>query len=807
MGEFIKSSTYARAHEIAAQNRHHILTLEHMLLALLEDSDVQSFLVYFRVRPDEIRDNLEEYLKDSDGLRGSPGKITVPQIVHTGIYRAGQYSEKNRKTNEFSKIDLLVAILAEPRCYASGLLQKHGMQLEAAEFVLKDFSYMDKRLIGGLTVVVPPEAKGPTTGGKLSSIAGAGKATAPSLTKIKEGGALQKFCVNINQRAMKGEIDAVIGRENEILRMQDVLGKRKKRNPILVGDPGVGKTAIVEGLALRMVQGRVPEALKGKNIFSVDMGLLVAGTTYRGEFEQRMKDLIKEAQDTEGVILFIDETHMVIGAGAAGSPIDASNLLKPALADGSLQCIGGTTYDEYRKYFQKDPALRRRFGKVDIPEPTLEAAKEILFGLKAAYEKAHDVVYTDDAIETCVELAAKFISEGKLPDKAIDVMDEAGSSLKMSSEFPARKQIEVRDIERIVARIARQPEKSVTRGDKEALRLLDTNLKATVFGQDKAVDAVASAVRVSRAGLRSPNKPIGSYLFAGPTGVGKTEMAKELASTLGVPLKRFDMSEYMEKHSVARLIGAPPGYVGFDQGGLLTEAISRQPYCVLLLDEIEKAHPDIYNLLLQVMDNASLTDNNGKTVSFLNVILIMTTNAGAGEKKKGNLNFSGRVVQSQDDDNHSESIRRLFTPEFRNRLDAVVEFSGLDAKTIMQVVEKFTAELEAQLTERKVTINLTDEARAYLSRRGYNAEMGARPLARVIQEEIKKPLSGEILYGALQKGGHVDVGLSREGGKESLTFNFNSRAAPEPSAPENAPSPPPLVLPAPLPPPELPPPA
>ena len=554
--------------------------------------------------------------------------------------------------------------------------------------------------------------------------------------------ALDTYCVNLNQKAADGKIDPLIGRAEEVDRTVQILCRRTKNNPLLVGDPGVGKTAIAEGLAKRIIDEDVPEVMLEDTIFALDMGALLAGTRYRGDFEERLKAVMKELEDYPGAILFIDEIHTVIGAGAtSGGAMDASNLLKPALASGTLRCVGSTTYKEYRGYFEKDRALSRRFQKIDVNEPSVPDSIKILTGLKPYYEKHHKVRYTQEAIKTAVELSDRYINDRKLPDKAIDVIDEVGASQMLLAPSKRKKTISVKDVENVVAKIARIPPKQVSRDDKESLKNLERDLKTMVYGQDQAITALADAIKLSRAGLREPEKPIGSYLFSGPTGVGKTEVAKQLSKTLGVQLKRFDMSEYMERHTVSRLIGAPPGYVGFDQGGLLTDAIDQNPHCVLLLDEIEKAHPDLFNILLQVMDYGRLTDNNGKTVDFRNVILIMTTNAGAADLAKPAIGFNQEMRVGDDE----EAINKLFTPEFRNRLDSVISFGHLGEEVIHKIVDKFIFQLETQLADRSVTFELTDGAREWLGKKGYDKQFGARPLSRVIQEHIKKPLSEELL--------------------------------------------------------------
>ncbi|HLY54235.1 MAG TPA: AAA family ATPase, partial [Stellaceae bacterium] len=574
--------------------------------------------------------------------------------------------------------------------------------------------------------------------------------------KGRKGGhdALDAYCVNLNRKARSGKIDPLIGRELEVDRTIQILCRRSKNNPLYVGDPGVGKTAIAEGLARRIVNLEVPEVLQNATIYALDMGALLAGTRYRGDFEERLKAVLAELESLQGSILFIDEIHTVIGAGAtSGGAMDASNLLKPALASGAIRCIGSTTYKEYRNYFEKDRALVRRFQKIDIAEPTVEDAVKILRGLKPYYEQYHKIRYTADAIRSAVELSARYINDRKLPDKAIDVIDEVGASQMLLPEAKRRKTITTKEIEAVIATMARIPPKTVSRDDREVLQNLDRDLKTMVFGQDSAIDALSAAIKLARAGLRDAEKPIGCYLFSGPTGVGKTEVARQLARTLGIELLRFDMSEYMERHTISRLIGAPPGYVGFDQGGLLTDGVDQHPHCVLLLDEIEKAHPDLFNILLQVMDYGKLTDHNGKTVDFRNVILIMTTNAGASEMAKPGIGFNNEVRIGED----NEAVNRMFTPEFRNRLDSIISFAALSPDTIHRVVDKFVLQLEVQLADRNVTIELDEAARKWLGEKGYDKLYGARPLARVVQESVKKPLAEELLFGKLSKGGIVQV--------------------------------------------------
>jgi ATP-dependent Clp protease ATP-binding subunit ClpA len=591
--------------------------------------------------------------------------------------------------------------------------------------------------------------------------------------------ALEAYCTNLNEKAKSGKVDPLIGRAAEVERTIQILCRRQKNNPLFVGDPGVGKTAIAEGLARKIIRGEVPEVLRGCTIYSLDMGSLIAGTRYRGDFEERLKTVVKELEHLKGAILFIDEIHTVIGAGAtSGGAMDASNLLKPALAAGTLRCIGSTTYKEYRQYFEKDRALVRRFQKIDVMEPTVEDSIKILMGIKSYFENYHKLRYTADAIKAAVELSAKYINDRKLPDKAIDVIDELGASQMLLPESRRKKVVGVKDVEEVVAKIARIPAKSVSKNDAEALKTLEADLGRVVYGQNKAIHALASAIKLARAGLRQPEKPIGSYLFSGPTGVGKTEVAKQLAAIMGVEFLRFDMSEYMERHTVSRLIGAPPGYVGFDQGGLLTDGVDQHPHCVLLLDEIEKAHGDLFNILLQVMDHGKLTDHNGKKIDFRNVVLIMTTNAGASDAAKDAIGF-GRGKREGEDE---EAIKKLFTPEFRNRLDSTITFAPLSRDTIDKVVEKFVLELEAQLADRDVTFDLTPEATRWLGEKGYDDAFGARPLARVIQDNIKKPLADEILFGALKDGGTVRVLLDRE--TDRLAFEFIPAKDAKPRAPK-----------------------
>jgi ATP-dependent Clp protease ATP-binding subunit ClpA len=645
---------------------------------------------------------------------------------------------------EVSGANVLVAIFAERESHAAYFLQEQQMtRYDAVNYISHGIA---KR--PGST-----ESRSPR-GTEEENQAQNGEQQSEDGGKKKQQDALTAYCVNLNKKARAGKIDPLIGRENEINRTIQVLCRRSKNNPLYVGDPGVGKTAIAEGLAKRIVEGDVPEVLLDATIFALDMGTLLAGTRYRGDFEERLKQVVKELEEYPGAVLFIDEIHTVIGAGAtSGGAMDASNLLKPALSSGAIRCIGSTTYKEFRQFFEKDRALVRRFQKIDVNEPTVDDAIAIMKGLKPYFEDFHKVKYTNDAIKAAVELSARYISDRKLPDKAIDVIDETGASQMLLPENKRKKTISVKEIEVTIATMARIPPKSVSADDEKVLGSLEVELKRVVYGQDTAISALASAIKLARAGLREPEKPIGSYLFSGPTGVGKTEVAKQLAASLGVELLRFDMSEYMERHTVSRLIGAPPGYVGFDQGGLLTDGVDQHPHCVLLLDEIEKAHPDLFNILLQVMDHGKLTDHNGKSISFRNVILIMTTNAGASDMAKPAIGFGSSKREGDD----MEAINRLFSPEFRNRLDAIIPFGSLPVPVIHQVVQKFVMQLEAQLAERGVTFDLQPEAIAWLADKGYDERMGARPLGRVIQEHIKKPLADEVLFGKLKKGGTVRV--------------------------------------------------
>ncbi|MCA0920581.1 ATP-dependent Clp protease ATP-binding subunit ClpA [Pseudooceanicola nanhaiensis] len=734
---------------LANARRHEFATLEHLLLALIDEPDAVKVMKACSVDTEDLRKTLVEFIEDdlSNLVTDVDGSEAVPTAAFQRVIQRAAIHVQSSGRTEVTGANVLVAIFAERESNAAYFLQEQDMtRYDAVNFiahgVAKDPAYGESRPVTGST-----DEDSESTSSSSSSTA--------EQSDGKES-ALSKYCVDLNAKARIGDVDPLIGRESEVERCIQVLCRRRKNNPLLVGDPGVGKTAIAEGLARKIVAGETPDVLENTTIFSLDMGALLAGTRYRGDFEERLKAVVTELEEHPDAVLFIDEIHTVIGAGAtSGGAMDASNLLKPALQGGKLRCMGSTTYKEFRQHFEKDRALSRRFQKIDVSEPSVEDTVKILQGLKPYFEDHHNIRYTAEAIKTAVELSARYINDRKLPDKAIDVIDEAGAAQHLVTESKRRKTIGPREIEAVVAKIARIPPKNVSKDDAEVLKDLEGTLKRVVFGQDNAIEALASAIKLARAGLREPEKPIGNYLFAGPTGVGKTEVAKQLADTLGVELLRFDMSEYMEKHAVSRLIGAPPGYVGFDQGGLLTDGVDQHPHCVLLLDEMEKAHPDVYNILLQVMDHGRLTDHNGRTVDFRNVILIMTSNAGAAEQAKSAIGF-GRDRREGED---TAAIERTFTPEFRNRLDAVISFAPLPKETILQVVEKFVLQLEAQLLDRGVTIELTRPAAEWLADKGYDDKMGARPLGRVIQEYIKKPLAEELLFGKLAKGGLVRVAV------------------------------------------------
>ncbi len=742
-----------KALEYANERHHEYATLEHLLLGLIDDRDAAAVMRACTVNLDELRRRVTNYLdSELEGLVRKGAADAQPTTSFQRVIHRAVVHVQSSGREEVTGANVLIAIFAERESHAAFFLQEQEMtRFDAVQYVSHGIA---KR----------PGASEPRPARGIDE-----EGNAEAATDKKQSDALNSYCVNLNKKARDGRIDPLIGRGQEVLRTIQVLCRRSKNNPLFVGDPGVGKTAIAEGLARKIVRGEVPEVLKNATIFSLDMGTLLAGTRYRGDFEERLKAVMKEVEAYPGAILFIDEIHTVIGAGAtSGGAMDASNLLKPALQSGAVRCIGSTTYKEYRQHFEKDRALVRRFQKIDVKEPTVEDTIEIMKGLKPYFEEFHKLKYTNQAIKAAVELSAKYIHDRKLPDKAIDVIDETGASQMLVPEGKRKKRITVKEVEETVATMARIPPKTVSKSDAEVMGNLEKDLKRLVFGQDAAITALASAIKLSRAGLREPEKPIGCYLFSGPTGVGKTEVAKQLAALMGIELLRFDMSEYMEKHTVSRLIGAPPGYVGFDQGGLLTDGIDQHPHSVLLLDEIEKAHPDLFNILLQVMDHGKLTDHNGKSVDFRNVILIMTTNAGAADMAKAAIGFNRQKREGDDE----EAINRLFTPEFRNRLDAVVPFGSLPPEVITKVVEKFVFQLEAQLADRGVTIELGEDATKWLAEKGYDAKFGARPLARVIQEHIKKPLAEQLLFGSLINGGTVRILVEGEGEARKIGFEY-----------------------------------
>ena len=743
----ILEETIHRALTLATDRKHELATLEHLLLALLEDKDAIAVITACDVDIEPLRADVKNYLdEDLSSLRIEDFEEARPTAgFHRVIQRAVIHVQSSGR-EEVTGANALVALFAERESHAVYFLQERDMtRYDVVNYISHGISKSGDS--------VPKKS----TGGAEDN----------EEDETKQKDPLQEYTVNLNQKASDGDIDPLIGRDDEVERCIMVLSRRRKNNPLLVGDPGVGKTAIAEGIARRIVNNKVPNILKNATIYSLDMGALLAGTRYRGDFEERLKLVMKKLQEIDDAVLFIDEIHTIIGAGAtSGGAMDASNLLKPALQSGKLRCMGSTTYKEYRQHFEKDRALSRRFLKIDVSEPSSDDAVKILMGLKSYFEKFHDIKYTNAAIKASVDLSVRHITDRKLPDKAIDIIDEAGARTKLVEEKSRKKKIDIKEIESVVAKIARIPPKSISRDDEKALKSLPIDLKRVVFGQDKAIEQVSSAVKLARAGLREPNKPIGSYLFAGPTGVGKTEVAKQLAMTQGLELLRFDMSEYMERHTVSRLIGAPPGYVGYDQGGLLTDAVNQNPHSILLLDEIEKAHPDIYNILLQVMDNGFLTDSNGRKVDFRNVIIIMTTNAGAADASKAEIGF-GRGYKS---DEQGIAIKRRFSPEFRNRLDAIISFGALTPSDIAKVVDKFIIQLEAQLADRKIEFEVTKAANLWLANKGYDKRYGARPLGRTIQEFIKKPLADEILFGKLKSGGLVKISVDSK--KENLSFKI-----------------------------------
>ena len=730
----------------ASRRRHEYATLEHLLIALIDDEHASKVMTACGVSRDELRASVKHYLDNELGaLVADSGTDPTPTSGFQRVVQRAILHVQSSGRDEVTGANVLVALFSERESYAVYFLQQQDMsRLDAV-------TYISHGVGKGEAAAEPREVSGTEEKGEKEG---------------KKESALKQFTVDLNEKARAGKVDPLIGRGPEVDRTVQILCRRSKNNPLYVGDPGVGKTAIAEGLARKIIEGDVPDVLKPATIYALDMGALLAGTRYRGDFEERLKSVVGELEKLPHAILFIDEIHTVIGAGAtSGGAMDASNLLKPALSSGAIRCIGSTTYKEFRNHFEKDRALLRRFQKIDVNEPTVEDTIKIIAGLRSSFEQHHNVRYTPDAVKSAVELSARYIHDRKLPDKAIDVIDEVGAMQMLVPPSRRKKVITTKEIEAVVATMARIPPKSVSNDDKRVLENLEADLKRVVFGQDMAIEKLASAIKLSRAGLREPDKPIGNYLFSGPTGVGKTEVARQLASVLGVPLQRFDMSEYMERHSVSRLIGAPPGYVGYDQGGLLTDAVDQHPHCVLLLDEIEKAHPDLFNILLQVMDNGKLTDHHGKTVDFRNTILIMTTNAGASDMARESIGFGA----ASREDAQEDAVKKMFTPEFRNRLDAIVPFAYLPPAVVARVVDKFILQLELQLADRNVHIELDDEAREWLTNRGYDKLYGARPMARLVQEKIKQPLAEELLFGKLVNGGEVKVRLKDNAPSFELT--------------------------------------
>jgi ATP-dependent Clp protease ATP-binding subunit ClpA len=729
----------------AREARHEYLTVEHLLLAILDTPKVREVLRACGADTIKLKQELKEHIDQSTPrLEEGEEREVQPTLGFQRVLQRAVFHVQSSGKKEVGVSNVLVAIFSEKQSHAVFLLNRqHVTRLDAVNYISH-----------GLSKIAEEKTDKEDAGGDGE--------------REGEGGsALEKYTTNLNRMAQDGRIDPLIGRKLEVERTIEILCRRRKNNPLYVGEAGVGKTAIAEGLARLIIEGKVPEVLSDCTIFALDMGALIAGTKYRGDFEKRLKGVITELKKLPGAILFIDEIHTVIGAGAAsGGVMDASNLIKPVLTNGEIRCIGSTTYHEYRGIFEKDHALARRFQKIDVVEPSVAETIDILFGLKLRFEEHHGITYADEALRAAAELAARHINERHLPDKAIDVVDEAGARARLKPIAEREATVEVRHIEDVVARMARIPAKNVSTSDREILKNLERNLKLVIFGQDKAIDALAAAIKMARSGLGEARKPVGSFLFAGPTGVGKTEVTRQLAIAMGVEFLRFDMSEYMERHTVSRLIGAPPGYVGFDQGGLLTEAITKHPHCVLLLDEIEKAHPDVFNLLLQVMDHGTLTDNNGRKADFRHVIIVMTTNAGALEMARPSIGFT----HADNASDGLEAIRRIFTPEFRNRLDAVIQFAALDPPTIERVVDKLIVEVEMQLEQKGVTITLDDAARRWIAKEGYDPKMGARPMARTIQEHIKRPLAEELLFGRLAGGGHVRVSVSQDGTQLTLQF-------------------------------------
>ena len=749
MATFTKSLEQAisQAFKFATEKKHQYVTLEHLLLALTDETDARNVMKACNVDVDLLNENLEFYIDNElENIVTTDTKLEPqPTASFQRVIQRSIVHVQSSGKNEVTGANILVALFAERESHATFFLQEQEVtRYDVVNFISHGITKVDNFAYGG----------------SFDS------SSSSSNNKAATNSPLETYCVNLNKKAEQNNIDRLIGRTVEVDRLAQILCRRTKNNPLLVGDPGVGKTAIVEGLALKIFNNEVPQVLKSHVIFSLDMGTLIAGTRYRGDFEERLKLIIKEIEKNKNYILFIDEIHTLVGAGStSGSSMDASNMLKPALQAGNIRCIGSTTYNEYRLFFEKDRALQRRFQKIDVPEPTIDEAYKIMYGIRSKYEKFHNVKFTDDAIKASVDLSSKYIGNKKLPDKSIDIIDELGSSEVLKSENQRKKILDIEDIERIVSQITKIPEKNISVNDRMYLKDLDKNLKRVIFGQDLAIDSLVSSIKLSRSGLRDSNRTIGNYMFSGQTGVGKTELAKQLAKVLGIELIRFDMSEYMERHSVSKLIGAPPGYVGFDQGGLLSEKVDKNPYAVLLIDEIEKAHPDVYNVLLQIMDYGKLTDQNGKKIDFRNIILIMTTNAGAEDLQKSQIGFN----KSTNKDSDLESINKIFSPEFRNRLDSIVQFNILNKDTVKKIVEKFVIELETQLGERDVIINLTDKASNLISKLGFDEKMGARPLNRVIDEKIKKPLADELIHGKLVNGGHVLVDAKND----ILVFEIN----------------------------------
>jgi len=735
----------------ARQKRHEFITVEHLLMALLDNPSALDVLKACGAKLDELRKQLTDFVQQhTPTVAGSEDVDTQPTLGFQRVIQRAILHVQSSGKKEVTGANVLVAIYGEKDSHAVYYLHQQGInRLDVVNFISHGIS------------------KVPRSAGQKE------EAEVETEVDANAGGALESFTQNLNVQAQNGKVDPLIGRDKELERVIQILCRRRKNNPLLVGEAGVGKTAIAEGLAWRVVQGSVPEILSKCVVYALDMGALLAGTKYRGDFEQRLKAVLKQLNENPNAVLFIDEIHTLIGAGAAsGGTLDASNLLKPALSSGQLKCIGATTYTEYRGIFEKDHALSRRFQKIDVLEPSVDETVQILRGLKSRFESHHGVKYSEAALTSAAELSARYINDRHLPDKAIDVIDEAGAAQRILPKSKQRKVISKNEIEDIIAKIARIPAKNVSTNDRFALKTLDRDLKAVVFGQDKAIDALSSAIKMARSGLGNPNKPIGSFLFSGPTGVGKTEVARQLAYVLGVELLRFDMSEYMERHAVSRLIGAPPGYVGFDQGGLLTEQITKHPYSVLLLDEIEKAHPDIFNIMLQVMDHGTLTDNNGRKADFRNVVIIMTTNAGAESLTKSSMGFTS---DKRAGDELAE-IKKMFTPEFRNRIDAIVSFAPLDESIILRVVDKFLMQLESQLQEKRVDATFTDALRAYLSKKGFDPLMGARPMARLIQDTIRRALADELLFGRLSSGGKVTIDVDET---NEIKLVFDEEAIPE----------------------------